>query len=124
MASADDDRPGRQAGWWSRPMQIVLGAGAVAAAVTAIVQLWPDPDPQDEAHLAVLSVVRMPLSEYLARAPALVPQPVPRGTATSAPRPGTAGAELAAFVSTVRPTALSTVATVRPELRSRLTVTT
>ncbi|WP_426566256.1 hypothetical protein ACPPVT_06815 [Angustibacter sp. McL0619] len=121
MASADDERAGKQAGWWSRPMQLVLGAGAVAAAVTAIVSLWPDPDPQDEAHLVVLSVVRMPLSEYLTRAPALIPQPVSRSTANSAPRPGAVGAQLAAFVRTARPTGLTTL---QQDQRSRLTVTT
>lgn len=45
--------------------KVLLGAGALAAAITAILNLWPSPDPEDHASLSLSLVSQeVSLSEY------------------------------------------------------------
>jgi hypothetical protein len=47
-----------------RLVAVVVGAGAVAAAIGSIVALWPDPDPAQQAKLTNISVDPQSLDEY------------------------------------------------------------
>jgi hypothetical protein len=68
---------GRRRRWWVELSQAaktaVLTAGALAAAVSAVVALWPDDDPGDSARVTAVQVLetRMPLSRYETRPPVI-----------------------------------------------------
>jgi hypothetical protein len=54
--------------WWNGVTKAILGAGALASAVAAIVSLWPDPDAADVAKFAAVRVTpEVPFSEYRQR---------------------------------------------------------
>lgn len=54
--------------WWNGVTKAVLGAGALASAVAAMVSLWPDPDEADSAKLAAVRITsEVPFSEYRQR---------------------------------------------------------
>lgn len=55
--------------WWRRLIAVVLTAGALAGAITAIKTLWPGPDPVDSVTFTSADV-RSPerLSDFVARA--------------------------------------------------------
>jgi hypothetical protein len=77
------DPPRRRAvgRWWNRATKVVLGAGALAGAVGAIIGLWPAPDPEDSAQITSVSVTAgVPISEFRQRSTELTPR--------SAARPG------------------------------------
>ena len=65
--------------WWvdlsKGAKTAVLTAGALAAAVSAVVALWPDPDREDAARVNAVHVLetRVPLSKYQSRPPILTP---------------------------------------------------
>jgi|SoiMethySBSTD1v2_1073268.scaffolds.fasta_scaffold11381_2 hypothetical protein len=66
----------RTAPIWSRAVKVVLAAGALATAVTAIVSLLPShtPDPENSARFAAVRVTpEVPLSEYRQRNDGMVP---------------------------------------------------
>jgi hypothetical protein len=54
--------------WWRRVGAIILAAGALAGAVTAILGLWPDPDPADKVTISSAEVTPQPLSTFVATA--------------------------------------------------------
>lgn len=58
-------RTGRR--WWNAATKTVVSLGAVASAVGAVLALWPSPDPQDRADLAVELLGEVPLTEFEAR---------------------------------------------------------
>jgi hypothetical protein len=60
-------RPGESAPvtWWSRFNKAVLGAGALATAVTAVVSLWPDAPAERTASFSSVRITAgVPLGEY------------------------------------------------------------
>jgi len=66
--------------WWNTATKIILGAGALATALAAVLSFWPSPDPADSASLSVVGLTRMPISEYQQRSASLEPA---RATAPS-----------------------------------------
>lgn len=52
---------------WKTVTKAVLGAGALAAAIGAVLALWPSPDPEDSASLSVRVISQVRLSEYSLR---------------------------------------------------------
>lgn len=54
--------------WWNRATKSVLTSivtlGAVAGAISTIISLWPSPDGDDSAEVAVRIIPGIPLSEY------------------------------------------------------------
>ena len=59
-------------GWWSwgwkRATTAILTVGALAAAIGAVVSLWPSPDPEDTAQFTTIRTFPgVPLSEYRQR---------------------------------------------------------
>lgn len=64
---------------WRRVVPAVLTAGGLAGAVTAVLALWPDPDPQDSGVItSAVVVVGQPLSSFVP-----VPRIEPRAQAAS-----------------------------------------
>jgi hypothetical protein len=53
--------------WRKRVTAALLSVGALAGAATAVINLWPSPDLQDEAHLTSVSAVPMSLPEFVQR---------------------------------------------------------
>ncbi|MGN9912815.1 hypothetical protein ACTMTJ_35300 [Phytohabitans sp. LJ34] len=54
--------------WWNGATKTIVGAGALASAVAAIVSLWPAPDPANAAAFhAVRITPEVPFSEYRQR---------------------------------------------------------
>lgn len=59
---------------WNRGRAAVLTAGTLALAVSAVVALWPDPDPVDSARFTTVSVFApVSLGEYRERTLSIVP---------------------------------------------------
>jgi hypothetical protein len=52
--------------WWARVSAAVLAAGALAGAATAIIGLWPEPDPVDRVTITSANLLAQPLSDYVA----------------------------------------------------------
>src|SRR3954468_18493970 len=59
--------------WWNSLTKTVLGLGALASAIGAIMALWPSPDAADSASLTAVGLARMPISEYKERSVSLHP---------------------------------------------------
>jgi hypothetical protein len=55
--------------WWKRTSAVILGAGAIAGAITAVVTLVaPTPDPENSVQVAaVRTVSQVPINEYRRR---------------------------------------------------------
>jgi hypothetical protein len=66
----------------------LLSLGAMAAAITAIVTLWPTPDPEDSATVSLRVVPGVPLSEYQQRISTTAVQPQALISSTHLPSTG------------------------------------
>lgn len=60
--------------WWNTFTKTIVGLGALASAIAAIMSLWPSPDVADSASLSSVRVVEMPVSEYVYRSTTLTPR--------------------------------------------------
>ena len=69
--TAPGARPIRR--WWNGATKTIIGLGALATAIGAIVSLRPSPDQADSATLSSVQVVRMPIGEYRQRSATLQP---------------------------------------------------
>jgi hypothetical protein len=66
----------------------LLSVGAMAAAITAIVTLWPTPDPEDSATVSLRVVPGVPLSEYQQRISTTAVRPQALVSSTHLPSTG------------------------------------
>lgn len=102
--------------WLKNLKAAIIGAGAIAAAASAVIALWPAHDPEDSASVAVRATSGVPLSEYRQRQGSGSPQGASVVSVT--PSPSTGSPKVTVTPSAATPTKTRPTTATRPSTAS------